>query len=601
MRWGLRYKIFSLMGGMVLALLLATLLVVGLQASRVAQQRIVADLQSARQQFEELQQLRYQSLLALSRVLGREYALRNAVATYDPPTVFSAMQSFQSRIQSDFFLITDDQGELLAATSEVDQPGTDLSMHPTIQGALEGEEALHIWHMQGKLYQVATVPLKTGPDILGTLSIGYAINRALLHELQTITGSAITVLMGNTILASTWPTTMQLELIAALQDSGWAMTSPSPLRSDHDIQAISLSGETYLSLAVPLAGPQRRPVGVYILQRSLDQELASLHRMQRALLFTGLIAVVVALVVSFIIARGVTAPVRKLVQGAEAVGRGNYQYRVTVRSRDELGMLAHAYNTMTEQLEANITALREAYRELQQQTQALEASLRKVELLEQVKTHLGKFVPESVKRLIEKAPEAPALEKRDRDVTVLFLDIAGYTRLSEHNSREKMNALVERYFSSFLDAIYEHNGDINETAGDGLMILFQDDDPVQNAISAVRTALAIQQQVRDMNHAASDIGPIIINIGINSGIAAVGSTRFEGLTGERWTYTASGPVTNVAARLAERATQGEIYLGEETATRVKDAFQLVCLGKHHVKNVHEPILMYQLCPEEPLP
>ena len=92
--------------------------------------------------------------------------------------------------------------------------------------------------------------------------------------------------------------------------------------------------------------------------------------------------------------------------------------------------------------------------------------------------------------------------------------------------------------------------------------------------------------------------PIAINIGINSGIAAVGSTRFEGLSGERWTYTASGPVTNFAARLSELATQGEIYLGEETAARVKASFHLECLGEHYVKNVQDPILVYLIRPEE---
>jgi class 3 adenylate cyclase/HAMP domain-containing protein len=582
------------MGSLVLGLLLATLLVVGLQVSSAARQRIVADLQATRQQFEEFQRLRYQSLLALSRVLGREYALRNAVATYDPPTVLTAMQSFQSRMQSDFFLITDEQGALLAASVWNEKPGADLSMQTTIRGALEGQEALHIWHAQGKLYQVATVPLKAGPDILGTLSIGYEIDQALLQELKTITGSEITVLVGGLILASTWPSAAKHELMEALTSSGFAMASPSLDQAGHEVETLSLGGEVYLSLAVPLAQLHMQPVGVYILQKSLDRALAFLHRMQRTLLLTGALAVVVALIVSFIIARGVTAPVQELVIGAEAVGHGDYQYRVDVRSRDELGVLGQAYNAMTEKLQENIAALNKAYRELQQQAVELEASLRKVELLEQVKNHLGKFVPETVKRLINKAPEAPALEKRERDVSVLFLDIAGYTRLSERTSGEKMNALVERYFSSFLDDIYENNGDINETAGDGLMIIFQDDDPAQNATSAVSTALAIQQKVAEINLLAGDMDPIMINIGINSGVVAVGSTRLEGLAGERWTYTASGPVTNVAARLAELATQGEIYLGEETASRVKQSFPLEDLGKRQVKNVQQPILVYQV-------
>lgn len=593
MRWSLRYTIFALTGGMVLSLLLASLVVVGLQAGQTARQRLVADLQRTRQQFEALQHFRYQSLLALSRVLSHEYALRNAVATYDPPTVFSAMQSFQARTRSDFFLITDDHGTLLATTSAETQD--DLSRHLPVQQALNGQETLYIWHRQGKLYQVATAPLLAGPDLLGTLSIGYAIDHQMLYELQTITGSAITVMVESAILASTWPTAVQSVLHHVLTRTPLAVSTPPQL----DVQTLSLAGETYVTLTVPLASPQRQPIGVYVLQKSLDQELAFLQRMQHTLLYTGLVAVVAALGLSFLIARSVTAPVQALVQGAAAIARGDYQYRVVVQARNELGELARAYNTMTEQLAAHMAALHTAYRELQQQAQALEASLRKVALLEQVKTHLGKFVPESVKRLIEQAPAAPALDKRDRDVTVLFLDIAGYTRLSEHNSHEKMNRLIERYFSSFLDAIYAHNGDINETAGDGLMILFQDTDPVQHAISAVRTALAILHQVHVLNHATQDTEPIMVNIGINSGTAAVGSTRFEGFTGERWTYTASGPVTNIAARLAELATAGDIYLGEETALRVSEIFPVSCLGKHHVKNVQEPLVVYQAHPEPP--
>lgn len=490
------------------------------------------------------------------------------------------------------------KGTLLASTIGQKEPDTDLALHPTIQDALEGRETLHIWHVQGKLYQVATVPLTAGPDILGTLNIGYEIDQALLHELKTITGSEITVMAEETILASTWPMVAQQKLLDAFANSGWRTAGSSPSLSDRDIRPFSLDGETYLSLAVPLMGLQEQPVGLYILQQSLDQAMAFFYSLRRVLLLTGAIAVVLALLCSFVIARGVTAPVQHLVQGAEAVGRGDYQYRVAVRTCDELGVLAQAYNTMTAKLAEHISALNTAYDELRQQTRALEASLHKVELLEQVKTHLGKFVPESVKRLIENAPEAPALDKRDRDVSILFLDIAGYTRLSEHNSHEKMNALVERYFSSFLDAIHTHNGDINETAGDGLMILFQDEDPVQHADAAVRTALAIQQKVADINHSNDAMEPIAVNIGINSGIAAVGSTRFEGFAGVRWTYTATGPVTNTAARLAELATYGEIYLGENTASRVQKWFRLHCLGQRQLKNIQWPILVYQLHPED---
>jgi class 3 adenylate cyclase len=204
-------------------------------------------------------------------------------------------------------------------------------------------------------------------------------------------------------------------------------------------------------------------------------------------------------------------------------------------------------------------------------------------------------VPESVKRIIERAPDAPDLNRQEQDVSVLFLDIAGYTRLSESLDLERVNYLVERYFSSFLDDIYANAGDINETAGDGLMILFQDPDTVRHAINAVKTAIAITKKTETINKdLIGSYQSVVVNIGINSGLAAVGSTRLEGITGTRWTFTASGPVTNVAARIGKLATQGEIFIGEETAARVGTVFQLKEVGVQLLKNVSEPVAVFEV-------
>ena len=99
---------------------------------------------------------------------------------------------------------------------------------------------------------------------------------------------------------------------------------------------------------------------------------------------------------------------------------------------------------------------------------------RKLGELRRIKDHFAKFVPEAVKRLVTANPETPDLAKRECDVSVLFLDISGYTRLSERLAPARLNTLVEHYFSTFLDRIHDAGGDINETAGDGFMAIFQD-------------------------------------------------------------------------------------------------------------------------------
>lgn len=586
-----------LMGGLVIGLLLVTLFLVDRWATRQAYRTIISDLRSTQMVFERFQQARFERLLSIARILGREYALRTAVATYDPATVLSAARNFQARAKGDLFLVTDETGEVLARTDRPRLEGVaeDLSSLPAIKQALEDQEATHLWMVQDKVYQVASVPLKAGTDLLGTLSLGFELNDAVAAELQAMTRSEITFLVGGNLVASTLTEAARGDLLrqgTRLADH-WSKHEAAEL--PYPLMELPILGESYLCLIVPLPGLEVKGMGLSILQRSLDEALAFLRSIRRALVAVGALAVAVALVSSFLIARGVTAPVQQLVQGTQAVAEGNYRYRISLSSRDELGVLATSYNAMAQALQEHTEALKVAYAELQQKTQALETTLHKVELLEQVKGHLSKFVPESVRRIIERAPTAPDLEKQEKDVSTLFLDVQGYTRMSERMSREEMNELLERYFSSFLDDIYQHNGDINETAGDGLMIIFQHDDLIQHAVDAVKTALAMRYKVDKLNaQLQGRYEPMVVNIGINSGTAAVRSTRFQGLTGTRWTFTASGAVTNLAARLGGLATNGHILLGPETANRVKGYFALKSLGEVELKNVQEPTLVYEV-------
>jgi DNA-binding response OmpR family regulator len=218
---------------------------------------------------------------------------------------------------------------------------------------------------------------------------------------------------------------------------------------------------------------------------------------------------------------------------------------------------------------------------------------RKLGELGRIKDHFAKFVPDAVRRLVVANPDAPELAKRERDVSVLFLDISGYTRLSERLKPDVVNTLVETYFSTFLGRIHEAGGDINETAGDGFMAIFEDTDPSRHACKTVDAALALLGATDALNdeHGAE---PLAIHIGINSGPALVGSTRFEGPSGARWTFTASGPVTNLAARLAAVAGEGHVLAGPETVRRLGERYRLAKLGHEQLKNLSEPIELHQV-------
>jgi class 3 adenylate cyclase len=239
--------------------------------------------------------------------------------------------------------------------------------------------------------------------------------------------------------------------------------------------------------------------------------------------------------------------------------------------------------------------LREQNIKLEHSNAELTAALRKVGILESIKTSLSKFVPTTVCRIIEKSPTASIFESREQDVSVLFLDIEGYTRICERLSALEVNQVIESYFSEIVEAIHANEGDINETAGDGLMVLFLNEDKKTNALQAVRTAMTVRQGLsRDQKNPAAVPERLIVNVGINSGPALVGAAKFDSCTGSRWTYTARGMTTNIAGRIGAMATGGKVLLSSTTADRVKEEFSLTSLGRFRLKNVSEEVEVFSV-------
>ncbi len=127
------------------------------------------------------------------------------------------------------------------------------------------------------------------------------------------------------------------------------------------------------------------------------------------------------------------------------------------------------------------------------------------------------------------------------------------------------------------------------------MIIFQDEDRVSHARTAASTAIAIYYKTLKVNaELRGKYEPTVVNIGINSGKVFLGATKFEGLSGARWTFTASGITTVLAARITALATDGKILLGPETVSRLKGEFLVEPFGEHHLKNITRPLPIYQL-------
>lgn len=230
--------------------------------------------------------------------------------------------------------------------------------------------------------------------------------------------------------------------------------------------------------------------------------------------------------------------------------------------------------------------------DLQDKQSRLEQTRRMISKLEHHRDRLGKFVPGPVRRLLAENPEAPDMVRRERDVSVMFVDIAGYTQMNELLGKEAVENLVDAYFSSFAEEIWQRQGEIVETAGDGFMTVFEN--PSHEALAA-QTAVALQACTVELNAKhESEFPTVVINIGINSGPALVGLSRLGGKTDERWAYTVHGPTTNLAARIADHATGGQILISETTARELAGKFKVQDRGLGEFKGVSRTVRLFEI-------
>lgn len=229
------------------------------------------------------------------------------------------------------------------------------------------------------------------------------------------------------------------------------------------------------------------------------------------------------------------------------------------------------------------------------------AIAQRISFLEQIQRRLANFVPTSVARRVAANPDATEFMQKQQDVSVLFVDISDYTRISESLPQEQVTAMVESLFSRFIDRVQAHGGEINHTAGDGMMVIFHTDDPAEHAAKAVQTALDFlrvtaptrrEPDLRALPGARHE--PLAVPIGIHSGMALVGPTKIQGDSDTRWVHTALGSVVNLAARIGAFAKAGMIVVSEETARRVAGRFALKELGPQQFKNVASSVPVFQV-------
>jgi class 3 adenylate cyclase len=201
------------------------------------------------------------------------------------------------------------------------------------------------------------------------------------------------------------------------------------------------------------------------------------------------------------------------------------------------------------------------------------------------------FSPQLAEAILSGGADDP-LKSHRREITVVFLDLRGFTAFAETAEPEEIMGVLHEYHAAMGQLIVEHEGTLERFTGDGMMIFFNDPTPVPDPQErAVRMALAMRERVDELVRGWRKRGyELDFGVGIAQGYATLGAIGFEG----RWDYGAIGTVTNLAARLCGEAQPGQILVSRRLYAALEDLVEAVPVGEMALKGFSRAVSVYNV-------
>ncbi len=206
----------------------------------------------------------------------------------------------------------------------------------------------------------------------------------------------------------------------------------------------------------------------------------------------------------------------------------------------------------------------------------------------------GKYVaPQIVGKILEEGEESLKLGGNRRFVSVLFVDIRGFTPLSEKAEPEEVVAILNDYLDLCAKSIFNNGGTLDKFIGDATMAIYNAPLELEDhAFKAVKTAWEMKQGAEPLRKNIEErFGRTVsFGIGVNTGYAVVGNIGSK----DRMDYTAIGDTVNTSARLESNAKPGQVLISQATYELVKDRVEVTSLGGIKVKGKAEELMVYQV-------
>ena len=345
----LRSRMFLASAVLAVLCIATAIYIVNGQVTREAERTLEREIVATSAQVDQLRAERAQTYILMARLIADLPKLKAAIETDDPPTVQNIASGYQSQLQASLVLVTNKHGQVLYAAGGSPRAADIAAHQPAVRDALAGKDSVSLLPQPNGILQIVTVPVlfeQPRREILGTMSAGFLLDDTLAAQLKKITGSDVAFGMDGQILASTLPRDQSPALADRLRTAGISRV----VLGDEEYEALPRA----LSAGDDTASLHTGPVALIL--RSRTAQLQSLQTIHTFLFITGVVAVLVAIVLSFAVARTIAQPLAAITDVMREVSAtGDLTRKIALRhgnrwDDDDARLLATTFNTLTDSI-----------------------------------------------------------------------------------------------------------------------------------------------------------------------------------------------------------------------------------------------------------
>ena len=501
-----------------------------------------------------------ETLNAITNSLTWDFGFRTAYASNDPATIFDAALNVLDRSldNADMLMIVDLDYEIVIDTEIQGSDSLEGVWLDLVQRAEASDEGFAdaIAVIEGQPYQLIALPLYLPRQVAWIIG-GFVLDQEFAEQVSETAVSDVSILRSSSqsrleLVASTLSASRREVLVNQIS------VSPEFFGS---LQTVNFDDEVFTSLVRPLFSSSDTDEKVYaVIQRSYDENNENVVLFQRLLMEYFAVVILLSLVAVFALARSITNPLASLAGAVQKIEKGNYDLKVDVTSRDEIGHLASMVNSMAKGLIEK----------------------------EKVRDLLGKVVSKQIADQLMSNPIE--LGGEEKIVTILFSDIRGFTSFCEGLPPKQVLEELNRVLSTVSNIVESNTGVVDKFQGDAVMALFgapiTGTDDAQNAMKA---ALEIVSALETMDSRLSAC------VGINTGLVVAGNLGSD----NRLNYSVIGDSVNLCARLEGLTRLYNVpTIVSEASTLAAPNFMYKELDAVCVAGKKQPVVIYELLGEK---